>query len=96
LFLKLAFAGFLGGLILIGNPSMRMFWQGLTLIGVGGLSLLLAFWGIGRREPGSRQAERGPTFTDDDPEVAALPPTTTTRLREQVKQDRERRRRTQE
>ena len=96
MFLKLAFAGLLGGLILIGNPSMRMFWQGLALIGVGGLSLFFAFWGIGRREPASRKAELGPAFTDDDPEVAALPPTTTTRLREQVKQDRERRRRAQE
>jgi hypothetical protein len=93
LFLKLAFAGFLGGLILIGNPSMGMFWQGLALIGVGGLSLFFAFWGIGRREPGGRKAELGPTFTDDDPEVTALPPTTTTRLREQVKQARERQRR---
>jgi hypothetical protein len=96
LFLKLAFAGFLGGLILIGNPSMRMFWQGLALIGVGGVSLVFAFRGIGRREPESRRAELGPTFTDDDPEVAALPPTTTSRLREQIKQDRERRKRAQE
>jgi hypothetical protein len=95
LFLKLAFAAFLGGLILIGNPSMRMFWEGLALIGIGGLSLFFAFRGIGRREPGSHKAEPGPTFTDDDPEVAALPPTTTTRLREQVKQDRERRKRMQ-
>jgi hypothetical protein len=96
LFLKLAFAGILGGLILVGNPSMRMFWQGLGLIGVGGLSLVFAFRGIGRREPGSRKAEHGPTFTADDPEVAALPPTTTTRLSEQIRQDRERRRRAQE
>lgn len=96
MFLKLAFAGFLGGLILIGNPSMRMFWQGLALIGVGGLSLFFAYWGIGRREPGRRKDEAGPTFTADDPEVAALPPTSTTRLRERVKQDRERRRRAQD
>jgi hypothetical protein len=96
LFLKLAFAAILGGLILIANPSMGMFWQGLALIGVGGLSMVFAVRGIRRREPGSRRAEQGPTFTADDPEVAALPPTTTTRLREQVQQARERRKRAQE
>jgi hypothetical protein len=74
----------------------QMFWQGVVAMAVGALSLFLAFHPIGRREPGSRPAVRGPDFTADDPEVAALPPTTTTHLSEQVKQARERRRRKQE
>jgi hypothetical protein len=95
-FVKLAFAGFLGGLILITSPSLRMFWQGLTLIAVGVLSLVLANRGIGRRQPGSRRAAGSPTFTADDPEVAALPPTTTTHLSEQIKRSRERQKRAQD
>jgi hypothetical protein len=93
---KLAIGGLLGGLVLIGNPSMGMFWQGVALIAVGGLSMFFAIRGIGRREPASRRTVQGPDFTADDPEVAALPPTTTTRLSEQIKQARERQRREQE
>jgi hypothetical protein len=70
--------------------------QGVVLIAVGCLSLFFAFRGIGRREPGSRRAAHGPDFNADDPEVAALPPTTTTRLSEQIKQARERQRREQD
>ena len=75
--------------------TSEMFWPGLVAMAVGFLSLFLAFRGIGRREPGSREAVRGPEFKLDDPEVAALPPTTTTRLSEQVKLARERQRREQ-
>jgi hypothetical protein len=96
MFLRLAAAGFLGGLLLIASPSLRMFWQGLGLIGLGGLSLFFAFRGIGRREPGTRRTPQGPTFSADDPEVAALPPTTTTRISEQIREARERQRRAQE
>jgi hypothetical protein len=96
MFLKLAIAGLLGGLLFIGNPSLGMFWQGLALIAVGGLSMFFAIRGIGRREPGSRRVVQGPDFTGDDPEVAALPPTSTTRLSEQIKQARERQRREQD
>jgi hypothetical protein len=92
----LAFVGMLGGLLLACNPSMRLFWQGLGLIAIGFLSLVFAFRGIGHRKPGSRKAAEGPTFDADDPEVAALPPTTTGRLREQVSRARERQKRAQE
>jgi hypothetical protein len=96
MFLRLAAAAFLGGFLLIVTSPMRMFWQGLAMIGLGGLSLFFAFRGIGRREPGTRRTPQGPTFSADDPEVAALPPTTTTHLSEQVRQARERQRRMQE
>ena len=74
----------------------QMFWQGLVAMAVGALSLFLAFRPLVRREPGSRRAVRGPDFTADDPEVAALPPTTTTRLSQRVRRARERQRREQE
>jgi hypothetical protein len=92
-YLRCAIAGIAGGLLLIFTP--RMFWQGVAAMAVGALSLFFAFRPIGRREPESRRAVRGPDFAADDPEVAALPPTTTTRLSEQVKQARERQRREQ-
>jgi hypothetical protein len=86
----------LGGLLLACNPSSGLFWQGLGLIAVGFVSMVFAFRGIGRRKPGSPKAAEGPTFDADDPEVAALPPTTTGHLREQVTRARERQRRGRE
>jgi hypothetical protein len=74
----------------------QMFWQGVVAMAVGALSLYFVFRPIGRPGPGTRRAVRGPDFAAEDPEVAALPPTTTTRLSEQVKQARERQRREQE
>jgi hypothetical protein len=74
----------------------QMFWQGVVAMAVGALSLFFVFRPIGGREPGPRPAARGPDFAATDPEVAALPPTTTTRLSEQVKQARDRQRREQE
>ena len=59
IFLKLAFAGLLGGLLLACNPSSGMFWQGLGLIAVGFLSLIFAVRGFGHRKPGSPQVCRG-------------------------------------
>jgi hypothetical protein len=76
--------------------TQQMFWQGIAAMAVGFLSLYFVFRPIGRREPGSRRAVQGPDFNAEDPEVAALPPTTTTRLSEQVKQARERQRRVQD
>ncbi len=89
-FLILAFVGMALGLVCLSDPMGRTFWYGLGFIVVGFLSMVPAFRGIGRREPGSREANQGPMFSADDPEVAALPPTTTTRLRDQVKQARQR------
>ena len=81
--------------MLLLNP-MGMFWQGLALIGVGVLSLVLHFRGFGQGQHVVRKPPAGPAFSADDPEVAALPPTTTTRLREQVTRARERQRRAQD
>jgi hypothetical protein len=90
-------AGFGGGILLLFNPSMGMFWQGLALIAIGCLSLAIWHFGIGSRMPPERRkAAVGPTFSSDDPEVAALAPMTTTRLRDQVNRDRERRRQAQD
>jgi hypothetical protein len=49
--LKLAIIGILGGLLLLWGPLGGMFWPGLALIAVGGLSLLLALRTIVRRAP---------------------------------------------
>jgi hypothetical protein len=90
-------AGIGGGILLLFNPSMGMFWQGLALIATGCVSLAIWHFGLGsRKSPGSRKTAVGPTFSPDDPEVAALPPMTTTRLREQVNRDRERRKQAQD
>jgi hypothetical protein len=76
---------------------MDMFWQGLVLIAVGCLSLAIWFSGIGSRKPTeSRKMTAGPTFSSDDHEVAALPTTPTTRLRERVNRDRQRRKQAQD
>jgi hypothetical protein len=93
-----ALIAFYGGLaILCGPPSVSLglYWYAAGLIGVGTLSLFLVSRGIGRRRPKTRRAAPGPTFAAADPAVAALPPTTTTRLSEQIKQARERQRREQ-
>ena len=92
----MAAAGIVGGLMLLLNPSMGMFWQGLVLIGVGLLCLVLHFRKFGQGQHVVRKPPEGPTFSADDPEVAALPPTTTGRLREQVTRARERQKRAQE
>jgi hypothetical protein len=73
--------------------TQQMFWQGVVAMAVGLLSLYFVFRPIGRCEPGSPPTIQGPDFNADDPEVAALPPTTTTRLSEQIKLARERQRR---
>jgi hypothetical protein len=75
---------------------MGMFWQGLAMIAIGFLTLALWHWGIGSRKPPGTRKAAGPTFDADDPEVAALPPTSMTHLREQVSRARERQRRAQE
>ena len=94
LYLRLALAGILGGLLLIFTPNMV--WQGVVAMAVGFLSLILAFRGFGRLGRWSPSTARGPDFAPDDPEVADLAPTTTTRLSEQVREARDRRRREQE
>lgn len=89
LYLRLALAGILGGVLLLATSPPP--WKGLLAMAMGFVSLYLASRGIGR-EPGSCGAVKGPDFAADDPDVAALPSTTTTRLAEQVRQARERRR----
>jgi hypothetical protein len=68
----------------------------LALIGLGILSLVLAARGVGRRGPGERKVAQSPTFNADDPEVAALPPTSMTHVSERIRQARERQRREQD
>jgi hypothetical protein len=94
LYLRLALAGILGGLLLIFSPNMM--WQGIVAMAVGFVCLFFAFRGFGRLGRWSPSTARGPDFAPDDPEVAALAPTTTTRLSEQIRQARERQRREQE
>jgi hypothetical protein len=96
LFLRLAIPAFFGGLLLVLVPSMGMFWQGLALIGLGFLTLALWYWGIGSRKPRGARKAAGPTFSADDPEVAALPPTSLTQISEQLRLARERQKRAQE
>jgi hypothetical protein len=91
LYLRLALAGILGGLLLIFTPNML--WQGVVAIAVGLVSLFLAFRGFGRLGRWQPSTARGPDFTQDDPEVAGLEPTTTTRLSERIREARERQRR---
>jgi hypothetical protein len=92
----LAFISFFGALVVLTAPSREFIGNGLILIALGILSLVLASRGIGRRRSGSRRIAQGPTFTADDPEVAALPPTSMTRISEQIRQARERQNRAQD
>jgi hypothetical protein len=94
-FFLLALIGLAYGLLFLVAPPGQGLEYGIGLIAVGAVSMVLAFRGVIRRKPGSRKAARGPTFTDDDPEVADLPPTTTTHLSERVKRARERQQRAQ-
>ena len=93
LYLRLAIAGILGGVLLIF--TQQFFWQGLVAMALGVLSLVFGVRGLGRLGRWEPSNVRGPDFAVDEPEVAALPPTTTTRLSEQIKQARERQRREQ-
>ena len=88
----LAFASFYGAYVILSGPSRGYVWNGLALFALGVLSLVLSSRGVGRGRPRSRRAGRGPAFAADDPEVAALPPTSMTQLSEQLRQARERQR----
>jgi hypothetical protein len=78
-----------GILAALSAEALGIFWYGIGLIGVGVLSIVLACRSVNRRTRRSRQGPAGPTFASDDPEVAALPPTSMTRLRDQIKQARQ-------
>jgi hypothetical protein len=95
-FVILAFVSFFGAFVVLTTASRAFIWNGLTLIGVGILSLVLASHGVVRRRPWRRRIARGPTFTSDDPEVAALPPTSMTRISERIRLAREQRERAEE
>lgn len=62
------------------------------MILVGCASLFLAYRGIGRRQPGSAMEPKAPTFSIDDPEIADLPPSSTTRITQRFKLAREKHR----
>jgi hypothetical protein len=86
-----ALVSFYGAFAILVDRVWGFFWNGLGLIGLGILSLRIASRGIGRRRPGRPKTARGPDFNVEDPEVAALPPTTLTGLSEQIRRARERR-----
>jgi len=92
----LAFLSFLGALVVLSGASRAWVGNGLALIGLGILSLVLAARGVGQRRPGGRKVAQSPTFNADDPEVAALPPTSMTKVSERIRQARERQRREQD
>lgn len=94
--LRLAIPAICGGCLMVLSPGLGMFWEGLGLIAVGFLTLALWHWGIGSRRPRGARKPAGPTFAPDDPDVAALPPTSFSQIRERVSRDRERQRREQE
>jgi hypothetical protein len=94
--LRIAIPAIFGGCLMVLSPGLGMFWEGLAVIAVGFLTLALWYWGIGSRRPRGARKPAGPTFAPDDPEVAALPPTSFTQIRKQVSQARERQRRAQE
>jgi hypothetical protein len=96
LLLRIAIPAIFGGCLIVLSPGLGMFWEGLAIIAVGFLTLALWYWGIGSRRPRGARKAAGPTFSPDDPEVAALPPTSFTQIREQVSRARERQRRAQE
>jgi hypothetical protein len=91
----LGFFSFIGAFVVTAGPPQAYIGNGLALVVVGFVSLVLASRGVGRRRSGTRRTAQGPTFTADDPEVAALPPTSMTRISEQMRQARERREREQ-
>lgn len=93
LFLRITLAAFFGGSVLLLNPGLGMLWQGVALIALGLVSAFVWHRGIGTRRSGARREPAGPTFSPEDPEVAALPVTTTTRLRDVVGRSRERQKR---
>jgi hypothetical protein len=92
----LAMIAFYGAFAILGGAARGFFLNGLGLIVLGILSLVVAIRGIGPRRPGRSRIARGPTFAADDPEVAALPPTSMTHISEQIRQARERQKREQD
>jgi hypothetical protein len=92
----LAFMSFYGAFVILSDPSRGFFWNGVTLIVLGILSLVFAFRRPARRRAGRRRAARGPIFTTNDPEVAALPPTSMTQISERIRQARERQERVED
>jgi hypothetical protein len=92
----LAIASFFGAFVILTGPPRGYFFNGLTLIALGMLSLVLAFRGFGSRRPGRRRIAQGPTFAADDPEVATLPPTSLTHASERIRRARERQERAQD
>lgn len=85
----LALLSFLGALVVLTGGSRGLALNGLGLIVLGLMSLVFAARGAGRRRPGGRRTARGPSFTADDPEVAALPPTSMTQISERLRRARE-------
>lgn len=92
-FVALALVSFWGAVGSFAGFWKAPVWYGPFLIVLGTFCLVVAPRGIGRRQPGHRQVVQGPDFTVEDPEIADLPPTSTTHLGEQVRRARERRQR---
>src|SRR5258708_38997380 len=90
LFLRCGVAGILGGIVLMCNPEINMFWRGATLTGVGCLSIVIWWTEIeSRRSPGDRNLSVGPTFEVGDPDASMGAETTTYLIRE-VRRERDR------
>jgi hypothetical protein len=92
----LAFMSFYGAFVILSGPSRGFFWNGVTLIVLGILSLAFAFRRPPRRRAARRRAARGPIFGTNDPEVAALPPTSMTRISERIREARQRQERVED
>lgn len=93
----LAIASFYGAYAILAGPPRGYFFNGVILTALGTLSLVLAFRGFGSRPRSQRRRPaQGPNFDADDPEVAALPPTSMTRFSERIRLARESRKEAQD
>ena len=89
----LAVLSFYGAFLILAGGWSGYIGNGIGLIALGIASLAVATRGIGRRRPDRPRPPRSPTFDPDDPEVTALPPTSTTLLSERIRLARERQKR---
>ncbi len=94
--LLLAMFSFYGAFLVMTGPSRGFYGNALGLIVLGLLALRAATRGVVTPRPDRPRIARGPIFDADDPEIAALPPTSTTALSERLRLARERQKRAED